>query len=195
MSVFEDSLGLIPKPPFEPETIQSPSDDSIGLPCDFGGVKIVTESNGEKMKNKKRIFSDLAGSADEQDVGHSDVRTDHTKDDTVAPRVIDFGDKTPKSKQKIQSTILTKKARTNRNIEVVKYFDAQTPHLDSLFKKIGNSIDKLDVPVPVTEKREEKSDVEKLDELLSVKEKLDKQGINSELITKKIDDMVNNMFK
>jgi len=157
MAVFEDSVNLIPKPAhFEPNLVESPSSLSDGLPSDFGGVKIVTNSNDDKNKKRKSVSTDFADdfvdTTDIEYIGHPDVRASGTEVNPVSPRKLDFEENTPKMKKKLPSTMSTKKVKLNRNMEVVKYFDEQTTHLDSLFKKISEQMNNLPVPQIENEK-------------------------------------------
>jgi len=86
----------------------------------------------------------------------------------------------------------TKKMKLNRNMEVVKYFDERTTHLGSLIKKNGEQMDNLPVPQIENEKNE-KTDIEKLNELLNGIE-LDKQCLDSDIIKNKINDLMNTMY-
>ena len=79
-------------------------------------------------------------------------------------------------------------------MELVKYLDEQTNHLDSLFRKNLEQMNNLPVPQIENEKKSKKTDIEKLNELLNVREKLVNQGLDSDIIKKKINDLMNTMY-
>ena len=55
-------------------------------------------------------------------------------------------------------------------------FDNGNNEIYKMFEKIGNSLDILDIPKYENEKTYEKSDVEKLNDLISVQDNLEKKG-------------------
>ena len=76
---------------------------------------------------------------------------------------------------------------------MVQFFDSHMPHMDSMFKNIVDNMKAL--PTPVIEKKEEKNDVEKLNDLLSLKEKLVNYCLDTEKISIDIETLMKIMFK
>jgi len=103
-------MNLIPKRAhFEPNLVESPSSFSDGLSSDFGGVKIVTNSNDDNNKKSKSVSTDFVNTTDIEYAGHPDVRASGTKDNPVFPRKLDFEENTPKSNKKHHLLCLQKR--------------------------------------------------------------------------------------
>ena len=72
-------------------------------------------------------------------------------------------------------------------------FDNGNNEINKMFEKIGNSLDILDIPKYENDKTNEKSDVEKLNDLISVQDKLEKKGYCCDGIKKQINSLLNKM--
>ena len=131
MDEFEESLGLRPNPTYiHQQTVQTPSDNVEALPCDFGGVKIVSKTNDGISKKRKANPIDSTHIGLLESVGMA-------TDQTISPRIIDFGMKTPVL-NKTNPSKASKRKVVNRNVDVLNYIDKANPHLDNLFSKISN---------------------------------------------------------
>ena len=93
---------------------------------------------------------------------------------------------------KTPSTVSNKKPKPNRNIDGIKNFDSYQKNLSNLFDKISSTIENINIPGAASNEKE-KSDVEKLTELLSVKKILDDNNIDSTVIQTKIENILKNM--
>ena len=117
----------------------------------------------------------------------------------ISPQRLNFGEKTPSKKKgnlraptststkKIQpSSMSSKKVQPNRNVDSIKTFDNYNKHLFGLFDTIKESIGSINIPVhhETAQPKNEKSDIEKLNELLECKKNLENNGIDSTVIHK-----------
>ena len=107
---------------------------------------------------------------------------------TITPKKINFEEKSLKT----PSTVSNKKPKPNRNIDGIKNFDSYQKNLSNLFDKISSTIENINIPGAASNEKE-KSDVEKLTELLSVKKILDDNNIDSTVIQTKIENILKNM--
>lgn len=184
MRMVEESMGLVPNPTeFDTELIQTPkSNNNIdsGSSVEPEVVEVTTDT---AVAKRQKISSNLT---DFGKFGQIDLSKSESEP-LISPRKIDFDQTSRKSVKKKPSTI--KKSKSNRSMDLLNFLDSQTPELDNMFKEVSSTLKKM---VP---NKNEKSKVDQLKDLLSVKKMLKDEGHDTEVISEQINDLLQSMKK
>ena len=183
----ENNYGLVPKPASLSNVLLKTPNDNIEYESDKVSDENINKVTSDLPPKKRNIID-----VDSGDFGQK-VNSEPSEicpNSKVSPRKIDFGQESIPISTKKPSFVSKKKAKPNRHVQVIDFFDGKTDELDSILKNLSTVItSSLECP-PENDTIKIDTKIDELQKLLDIKQKLKDQGIDSNAITKKIEKLL-----